>query len=234
MGCQVCAAGEAAQLAGALPHGVPLCTRHAAGGRMRVITRRGPFHFYGLPALLLWLVTWGLRLVVTVVVVAVRRPRTTAAAVVLCATGWAVVVHPLVVLTAATVAVELAGTWSVTAPPSWRAAVRARVGLWWRAAWVYRRQWQVAVLVAELDRDGRLPRLGRVQAVGTVDHVRVRALLGQRFDEWEAAGPMLAHVFGATDVRVHRGDDRRLTLELERGRRGSSWNREGYDLGADL
>jgi hypothetical protein len=34
-------------------------------------------------------------------------------------------------------------------------------------------------------------------------------------------------VFGARDVRVHRGDDRRLTLELRRGRRGRSWNRDG-------
>jgi hypothetical protein len=200
---------------------------------MRVITRRGPFHFYGLPAFLLWVVSWLLRLLVGLVVFVVRRPRTTAAMVGLGAAGWAVVVHPLAVLTAVTIAVELAGTWSVTAPAAWRAAVRARCGLWWRAVWVYRRQWQVAILVAELDRDGRLPRLGRVRAVGTVDHVRVRALLGQRFDEWEAAGPMLAHVFGATDVRVHRGDARRLTLELERGRRGSSWNREGWDLGVD-
>jgi hypothetical protein len=45
---------------------------------------------------------------------------------------------------------------------------------------------------------------------------------------------MLAHVFGATGFVVHRGDDRRLTLELVRGRVGRSWNREGYELGADL
>jgi hypothetical protein len=55
----------------------------------------------------------------------------------------------------------------------------------------------------------------------------VRGVLGQRFADWEAGAPMVAHVLGATDVRVHRGDDRRLTLELGRGPRSRSWNRDG-------
>lgn len=197
---------------------------------MRVITRRGPFHFYGLSAFVLWVVTWLLRLLVAVVVAAVRHPRTTTAVLAVGGLVWAAVVHPLWTVAGVLAAAQLVDLAVAAAP----GVVGRRALAWWRSVWVYRRQWQVAMLVTELDRDGRLPRLGRVQCTPAADLVRVRGLLGQRFADWEEAGPMLGHVFGAVDVRVHRGTDRRLTLELARGRRERSWNREGYDFAEDL
>jgi hypothetical protein len=73
--------------------------------------------------------------------------------------------------------------------------------------------------------------LGRITCTDRADLVRVRGLLGQRFSDWEDAAPMLAHTFGAVGFVVHRGDDRRLTLELVRGSVGRSWDRDGSAAG---
>jgi hypothetical protein len=119
------------------------------------------------------------------------------------------------------------------APSAFRRHVVLRVMGWARSVLVYRRLWRTAVHAAELERRGQdgevqRPRFRRVRCGEVVDVVHVRGLIGQRFADWEGAGPMLAHVFGASDVRVHRGDDRRLTLELVRARRGRAWNRDGH------
>lgn len=230
-GCPRCAASVAAHASGALPAAVPLCAEHGVPG-MRVIVSRGPFHFYGVGALLLWLLARAVEAVGLVLFVAVTRPRQTAALLAVVVGAWLLVVHP-----APTVAGLIAVTsgfevWSLAHPASWRRWGRPLLLGMWRRVWLYRRLWSRAMHAAGLERidvDGarEVPRLGRVRSRDRVDVVAVRGLLGQRFGEWEEAAGMLGHAFGATDVRVHRGDDRRLTLELVRGRRGRSWNRGG-------
>jgi hypothetical protein len=206
---------------------------------VRVSVGAGPVRFYGLGALLWWLL--GLALVgsLRLLHLAVCRPRTSGALLALTGLGWALLAHPVVTHAAILVGVEAVDGWALLGPVSWRRYGLPRLRGWWRSPWVYRRRWRTAMHVAELDRvdvDGKvqLPRLVRVRCTGTTDVVHVRGLLGQRFSDWETAAPMLAHVFGASGFAVNRGDDRRLTLELRRGRRGRSWNREGYELGADL
>lgn len=199
--------------------------------------RVGPVRFHGWKAFLYWLCAWLLYLTGRVLLWSVCRPRTTAALLGLIFAVWALVEHPVATVLVLWLLLEVLGGWSTFAPASWRRRGRPVLLARWRSLWLYRRKWRTAMQVAELDRrdrDGRLelPRLGWVRCTPTTDVVRVRGLLGQRFSEWEAAGPMLAHVFGATGFVVHRGDDRRLTLELERGEVGRSWNRDGYELGA--
>lgn len=202
---------------------------------MRVSVGAGPVRLYGFGALVWWLL--GLLLVGTVRVLhlAVCRPRTAAAALGLVGAVWAVLEHPVVTGLGLLAVVEAVHVWVLVAPGSWRRHGSPRARSVWRSLWVYRRRWVTAMRVAELERadaDGvpQLPRLVRVRCTDTTDVVHVRGLLGQRFGEWEQAAPMLAHVFGATAYVLNRGDDRRLTLELERGARGRSWNRDGYEL----
>jgi hypothetical protein len=206
-----------------------------------VSVRTGPIKWSGWWALFLWSVGWLIVGVGMLCYLAVCRPRTTGALLALAGAAWLVAAHPYLTAIGAALLVELVHLWSVSHTSSWRRHGRTRLLSWWRSVWVYRRRWRTAMQVAELDRvdrDGqlRLPRLGRwrpVRCTPTTDLVRIRGLLGQRFSDWETAGPMLAHVFGAADYRLHRGDNRRLILELVRGPVGTSWNRDGYELGAD-
>lgn len=205
----------------------------------RVDVRVGPVRFHGWRAFLYWLCAALVVLTVRVVTWSVCRPRTTAAIIGAAVTLWALLEHPVVTLVAVQLPVVALGSWALIDPASWRRRGRPVLLARWRSLWLYRRKWRTAMQVAELDRrdrDGRLevPRLVGVRCTATSDLVRVRGLLGQRFTDWEAAAPMIAHVFGATGFVTHRGDDRRLTLELERGHVGRSWNREGYELGADV
>jgi hypothetical protein len=219
----------AAQLAGLVPHGTPICPRHDVASRMRVITRRGPFHFYGWSALALEAGSCLRRAAVGVIVGAVRRPWTALTVALLAGAGWAVLEHPLPTGIAVVGIAEAGHGWALLAPASWR---RHAVP-WFRARWrwlaVYRREWQPAMTLAGLDAPGPdggrvLPRLGRVRCRGEVDVVRVRAVLGQRPEQWREAAPMLAHIFRAASCRVRKGDDRRLTLEfVQPVRRGRSW-----------
>jgi hypothetical protein len=186
----------------------------------------GPIRFTGPGALLLWVVGWLLVGVARLIYAAASHPRTTLVVLGSAIAARFVTTHPAgsALLGAA---VMVAGeVWHLLAPASFRRQVTLRTLTAARST-RYRARWQAAMYAAELDRDGRLPRLARVRCLDVVDVLRVRALLGQRFADWEAAAPMVAHVLGATDVRVHRGDDRRLTLELGRGRRGRSWDRGG-------
>jgi DNA segregation ATPase FtsK/SpoIIIE, S-DNA-T family len=201
---------------------------------LRVSVGAGPVRFGGLWALLVWLVGWGLVGVGRVFYAAVCRPRTTGAVLGLVTVWCLFAAHPVAVTVAVFVVSEVLHGWAVLRPASFRRRVGLRALAWCRSVLVYRRLWQRAMRAADLTVDDervpprwRVPRLGRVRCLESVDVVQVRGLLGQRGGMWEDAGPMLAHVFGASDVRVHRGDDRRLTLELRRARRGRSWHRSG-------
>jgi DNA segregation ATPase FtsK/SpoIIIE, S-DNA-T family len=195
---------------------------------VRVSVRVGPVRFYGAGAFAWWLVGAILRVVVVALWLAASHPRTSVAAIGAGALGWLLESWTVPTAFAVWMVTESVGAVLLFAPTS-RAALRL-LG-WWRAVAVYRRHWQPACAVSGLvGDDGAVPRLGRVRCTPTHDVVRVRGLLGQRFREWEEAGPMLAHVFRAVDYRVLRGDDRRLTLELERPvRAGRSWNRDTDD-----
>jgi hypothetical protein len=192
----------------------------------------GPVRAYGWRALLLYGWARGLW---WLVLGAACHPRTTAVITVASLTVWAVLEHPLTSAAILSAVAELCASCAVARPAGFRRVVVLPALAVWRAGWVYRRLWADAMRAADLVADdGRVPRLGRVRCGDRADVVRVRGWLGQRFGDWEAAGPMLAHVFGAAGVVVHRGDDRRLTLELVRGRRGRSWNRGALDYGPDL
>ena len=195
---------------------------------MQVSVAVGPARVYGVGALVWWVVG---RLLRAVVSRAVSRPRTTCAVFGVIFTCWAYMAHPAATLAVVWLPLEVVHWWALLGPWSWRRRGRPWLLARWRSAWVYRRRWRLAMLVCELDRedpDGvrRLPSLGRVSCTDRADLVRVRGLPGQRFSQWEEAAPMLAHLFGATAVEVRRGDARRLTLELERGRVGRSWDRD--------
>ena len=201
---------------------------------MRVSVGAGTVRFGGLWALLLWAL-WRLLVGVGAVCrLAVCRPRTSAALGGLVTIGWLYVAHAALLTVAVAVVVEVLHGWWLTHPASFRRRVGLRALGWWRSVAVYRRLWARAMRVCELTVDDehvparwRVPRFARLGCLDDVDVVQVRGLLGQRGQQWEDAGPMLAHVFGASDVAVHRGDDRRLTVELVRARRGRSWNRAG-------
>ncbi len=197
---------------------------------MRVSVGAGPLRFGGPVALVGWVLVRALHAVGRLLLLAASHPRRSGAVIGWAAGGWLLVEHTVAVLALLAVAVHAVDAWSLVSPASWRRHGRPVALGWARRAAVYGRLWRSAVTVAGLDRDGRLPRLGRVRSLERVDVVEVRALLGQRFAAWQDAGPMLAHVFGAADVRVHRGDDRRLTLELVRARRGRSWRRGHLEL----
>lgn len=192
---------------------------------MRVSVRVGPVRFYGAGAFAWWSVGAVARVVVVTLWLAASHPRSAAAVIGAGALGWLLHSRTVPALFLGWLVVESVAAVRLLAPSS-------RAGLWllarWRSLVVYRRHWQPACAVAGLTTDdGAVPRLGRVRCSPTHDEVRVRGILGQRFHQWEDAGPMLAHVFRATDYRVVRGDDRRLTLVLERpARPGRSWNRE--------
>jgi len=203
---------------------------------MQVSVRVGPVQFHGWRAFLYWSCAALVVLTARLLTWSVCRPRTSGALLGSAVLLWGALEHPVATLLLLWLPLEVGHAWSVYAPLSWRRRARPALLARWRSLWLYRRTWRTAMQVAELDRrdrDGRLevPRLGRVRCTATADVVQVRALLGQRFSDYETAGPMLAHVFGATGFTVHRGDDRRLTLELVRGKRGRSWNRGALDYG---
>jgi S-DNA-T family DNA segregation ATPase FtsK/SpoIIIE len=87
-----------------------------------------------------------------------------------------------------------------------------------RHVFVYRRQWQPAMVLSGLAVMGRsqdiLPKLVTVRSTGVVDLVRVRMLPGQILEDWSKAAPGLAQTFGARECRVRSvpGDYRQLDL----------------------
>ncbi|WP_310961566.1 FtsK/SpoIIIE domain-containing protein [Nocardioides terrisoli] len=81
---------------------------------------------------------------------------------------------------------------------------RARAAM--RRVWVYRRQWQPAMVTAGLDvRIGQrqyLPELRRVRSTGSVDRVTVRMLSGQILDDYAEMAERLALSLDAVECRV--------------------------------
>ena len=231
--CPYCIEGAALQAAGLLPVGVPFCLEHEVpdvgldDGGTSVSGRAGVFA----RLMARWQVRAGERLfgwamplaalalfVVAVLRAGVRWPRTSLFLAVVGGVWWALRVHPGPALLVLAAALQIFAAVALVAPSWCRLWVLAR----WRTLVVYRRLWRTAMHAAELehrDVDGvvTLPRLGWVRCTEHVDVVRVRGVLGQRGAAWEEAAGMLGHVFGARGVAVHRGDDRRLTLELARG-----------------
>lgn len=194
--------------------------------------RYGPVRFYGLGALLLWLLGRLLSVLIVTVGAAITHPRTTAGVAGLGVLAWLVVEHPHELAVGVTLAALVGDVWALVSPRTFRRQVALRALAWCRSVVVYRRSWARAMRAAGLVVDDervparwRVPRLSRVRCSPTHDLVRVRGLLGQTVDAWEVGAPVLARAFGARDVWVVRGDDRRLTLEFERGGAGRAWAR---------
>jgi S-DNA-T family DNA segregation ATPase FtsK/SpoIIIE len=140
---------------------------------------------------------------------ALTHPRTTAACGLLLAwwhwgrvSGWA---GPLGALSGA-----LAGLAALL----WVSpAARCRVHGMWRRLWIYRREWQPAMVGADLAYGRRLPRLGRVSSDRHTDRVRVRILPGQTVGQWNDAAERLARTWGVREVRARPLDTGR-SVEL--------------------
>lgn len=147
------------------------------------------------------------------------HPRT--AAVLLAGGGvaYAVTVHG-----AGTVLACAAGTAAAAA--GWRAGHRPsfdRLAAWpatalLRRVWVYRRQWQPAMVTTGLAlpaaQGSALPELERVVHRPGLDRVTVRLLPGQDLPDWTRVADRLARVFGTVDVRPRSVPDRTDALEL--------------------
>jgi DNA segregation ATPase FtsK/SpoIIIE, S-DNA-T family len=104
--------------------------------------------------------------------------------------------------------------WFLGDPASFDRYVTTPLRSRWRRQLVYRREWQPAMVVNNLDRDGALPRLRRVVSTGPLDVVRVTILPGQTLDDWRAAAPRLAAAFGVRVVRPRKVAGRPYELEL--------------------
>jgi S-DNA-T family DNA segregation ATPase FtsK/SpoIIIE len=104
--------------------------------------------------------------------------------------------------------------WVLADPPSFDRFVVAPLRSRWRRQLVYRREWQPAMVVNSLDRDGALPVLRRVVSTTRGDVVRVTILPGQTLDDWRAAAPRLAAAFGVRVVRPRKVAGRPYELEL--------------------
>ena len=145
-----------------------------------------------------------------------RHPRCTVVLAVAGVLLWSDTVLPAAGV-AGLLACGLAGWWAVD-PGSFRALVLARVQLELRQWWLYRRNWQPAMLTAGLSLrehwGGDLPVLRSVRDDGGMDVLRVRMLPGQTLDTWRAAAPALASTFGARQVRVRRVPSRVQEADL--------------------
>jgi DNA segregation ATPase FtsK/SpoIIIE, S-DNA-T family len=100
----------------------------------------------------------------------------------------------------------------------WQPALLERHPLraWWRKVWIYRRDWQPALVLAGLAHGRLLPRLRSVRVDGPFDVVELTMLPGQVAADWIAQRERLAQVFGAASCEVYgvNGRSRLLALEL--------------------
>lgn len=96
--------------------------------------------------------------------------------------------------------------WGCRWPASYARWVDRPARSWWRRTWVYRRQWQPAMVTSGLSITAGatelLAVLSRVRATPTVDVVRVRMLPGQTVEDWAKASARLAQTFGVLSVRA--------------------------------
>ncbi|WP_353355882.1 FtsK/SpoIIIE domain-containing protein [Intrasporangium sp. DVR] len=143
--------------------------------------------------------------------------------------------HPVAVLVLALAAVVLRSHG-----PRGLAIVAAAVGallvVWWRvhpvtfrrvvvspfrAAFVYARMWQPAMVTCGLDTrmggEEYLPRIRRVVSTPYVDRVLVKILPGQSPEQYENATSQLAHTFSSVRCRVVLDRPGRLWLEFTHG-----------------
>jgi S-DNA-T family DNA segregation ATPase FtsK/SpoIIIE len=159
----------------------------------------------------LWLLLlrWGLRRAGRLAWWAVTHPRAAA--------SWAALGFWLrwgVVSGWGTPVLALCGALGGLAVPIWAApAFRRRVHGAGMRLWVYRRDWQPAMVTAGLTYGRRLPRLGRVTSDRYADRVTVRMLPGQTVADWNDAGDRLARTFGVREVRA-RAPETGRTVEL--------------------
>ena len=168
-----------------------------------------------------WLVLalWLARQLARLLVWIIRTPSAAATITVTTAVllGWHYV-HPALPL--GVLGGLLAGlvVWRVRWPVTFEAQVRLRVRTWWRAGFVYRRQWATAMdtagLLVERRRTDYIPPLLGVRSTRTVDRVRVRMLPGQRVEDYAQVADRLAQTFGAQDCRVRSVRKRRHLVEL--------------------
>jgi S-DNA-T family DNA segregation ATPase FtsK/SpoIIIE len=131
------------------------------------------------------------------------------------------------VLEAAVLLLVVAGAgclWWAASPDTFRRLVLARVQLWLREWFTYRRNWQPAMLTCGLTLreswGGDIPTLRRVTTEDGRDLLRVRMLDGQTAEQWQAAAPALASTFGVRAVRIRRTDRPRelvLVVALRNG-----------------
>lgn len=148
--------------------------------------------------------------------------------------AWAIR-HPLVVLViaaascvlrshgpiglaiAASVTTGLVVAWWRAHPASFRRVMVSP----FRAAFVYARMWQPAMVTCGLDSrmDGveYLPRVRRVISTRHADRVLVKLLPGQSPEQYEKATAQLAHTFSAIRCRVVLDRPGRLWLEFTHG-----------------
>lgn len=190
--------------------------RTLGASRTPTVHVRGPVFRLGL---LLFLVAWSLRTVARAVVWLLVHPRTsgwlTAGVLIWWAFrhwgGW-----PL-----ARVAFGLGVLlllWAHLHPPSWNRWVEWPARGRWRRVWVYRREWQPAMLTTGLALSSTmgnlLPILGRVRARPGLDVVRVKVNPGQTLEDWSRVSGRLAQTFGVLDVRPRTvpGDAHALDL----------------------
>jgi S-DNA-T family DNA segregation ATPase FtsK/SpoIIIE len=115
--------------------------------------------------------------------------------------------------------------WWALQPGSFHRWVGRPVQLELREWFVYRRNWQPAMLTCGLTlRDswgGDLPVLRKVRNEHGRDLLRVRMLDGQTPGQWEAARAALAQTFGVRHIRVRRIVNRPRELDLIVVRRGT-------------
>jgi len=165
------------------------------------------------------LVVWVGRRLASTALWATRHPVAVLFALVASAGWWITAAHgPVPVLSAGLlVAAGLAG-WSQLHPTSFAQVVLWRVLAAWRAAAVYRRLWQPAMITAPLyarvEGTLYLPRLVSLRCTGGVDVARVRMLPGMTLENWANAGPQLAQTFGVLDCRVRSVPGRVHDLDL--------------------
>jgi S-DNA-T family DNA segregation ATPase FtsK/SpoIIIE len=158
----------------------------------------------------LWLLAlgWLGTLVLRVLLWAATHPRSAAAGLLAL---WLVLHPPPAWQPLAIAAVVALGVWWARWPRSFRRHVSARAQAAWRRLWVYRRDWQPAMVTSGLSLTpglgGALPTLKRVSVDADWDLVRVRMLPGQTIEQWQQAAPRLAQTWGLRIVRVRRTSD---------------------------
>jgi DNA segregation ATPase FtsK/SpoIIIE, S-DNA-T family len=127
---------------------------------------------------------------------------------------------PWLVLLTGLVAVVVCALWSFRWPGSFETCVARYARGGFRRLWVYRRNWQPAMVMSDLADTfgGRewLPELRRVRSTRCGDAVLVGLLSGQSPADYERAVEALAHTFGAASCRVRVARPGRIWLHFTR------------------